>query len=63
MSSLHMQFDGDKIRNHVLYATPLIALEKSNKEEAAVDTVFCPPSICVPDPKNIIFFPWACENI
>jgi len=32
----------------------------------AVDTIFCPPSICMLDPeksKNIIFPPWVCENI
>ena len=57
MSSLHTQFGGDKIRNHVLYLTPLIALEKSDKEGAAVDTIFCPLSICVSDPKKIIFSP------
>ena len=31
-----------------------------------VDTVFFPPSICVPDPKNpknIIFSPWVCKSI
>ena len=31
-----------------------------------VDIVFCPPSICVPDPKkskNIIFSPWGYEDI
>jgi len=38
----------------------------SDKEGAAIDTVFCPPSICVPDhkkSKNIIFSPWGRENI
>ena len=50
------------MRNHVLYLTPLIALEISDKEGAVVDTIFCPPSICMPDPensKNIIFSPWG----
>ena len=54
------------MRNHVLYTTPLIALEISDKEGAAVDTVFCLPSICVPNPKkpkNIIFSPLGHENI
>ena len=66
MNSLCTQFRGDKMRNHVLYLTPLIALEISNKERAAISTVFCPPSICVPNPekpKNIIFSPWGHENI
>ena len=52
VSSLHTQFGGDKIRNHILYPTPLIALEMSDKEGVVVDIVFCSPSICVPDPKN-----------
>ena len=66
MNSLYMQFRGNKIQNHVLYPTPLIALEVSNKEGVAVDTVFCLPSICVPDlqkPENIIFSQWGHENI
>ena len=32
----------------------------------SVDIVFCPPSICMPDPEklqNIIFSPWGRENI
>ena len=41
MSTLHTQFKGDKIRNHVLYPTPLIALEMSDKVGAVVDTIFC----------------------
>ena len=60
------KFGGNKIRNHVLYLTPLIALKISKKEGAAVDTVFCPTSICVLDPeksKNIIFSPWGHKNI
>ena len=31
-----------------------------------VDTIFCPPSICVPNPeksKNIILSPWGSKNI
>ena len=31
-----------------------------------IDTVFYPPSVCVPNPeqsKNVIFFPRGCENI
>ena len=66
MSSLHMQFGSDKIRNHVLYPTPFIALKMSDKVGAAVDTLFCPPLICVLDlekSKNIIFSPWGRENI
>ena len=62
MSSLYMQFGGDKIWNHVLYLTPLIALEMSYKEGAVINTVFCPPMIWVPDlekSKNIIFSPRA----
>ena len=58
MSNLHTQFGGDKIWNHILYPTPLIALEMSDKEGATTDTVFCPPSICIPNLdkyKNIIF--------
>ena len=61
-----MQFEGEKIQKYVLYPTPLIALEMSNKEWVTVDTVFCPLSICVPDPeksKNIIFSPWDRKNI
>ena len=59
ISSLHTQFGGNKIRNHVLYPTPLIALEISNKEGAPVGTVFFPPSICMPNPgkpKKYHFF-------
>jgi len=40
------------MRNYVLYLTPLIAIKMSDKEEVVVDTVFCLPSICVPDPEN-----------
>ena len=60
------KFGGNKIQNHILYPTSLIALEMSYKEGATVDIVFHLPSICVPDlekSKNIIFFPWGCENI
>ena len=60
------KFGGNKIRNHILYLTPLIALKISKKEGAAVDTVFCPTSICVLDlekSKNIIFSPWGHKNI
>ena len=66
MNSLCMQFKGDKIQNHVLYLIPLIALEVLDKEGVVVDTVFSPPSICVPNPKkskNIIFLPRSHENI
>ena len=66
MSSLYMQFGGDKIRNHVLYLAPLIALKMSDKEGAIIDTVFCLPSIYMPNPKkpkNVIFSPWGRENI
>ena len=66
MNSLCTQFWGDKMRNHVLYPTTLIALEISDKEGAAIDTVFCLPLICEPSlekPKNIIFSPWGHENI
>ena len=66
VSSLHTLFRGDKIQNHVLYSTHLIALEMLDKERAAVDTVFCPLSIYVLDPeksKDIIFSLWGHENI
>ena len=67
MSSLHTQFGGDKIWNHILYPTSLIALEmSSDKEGATVDTVFYLPLIYVPDPKkskNVIFSPWGHKNI
>ena len=56
--SFRTQFWGNKIQNHILYPTPLIALEISDKG-ATVDIVFCPPSIYVLDlenSKNIIFF-------
>ena len=43
------KFKGNKIRNHILYLTPL---KISDKEEVAIDTVFCLPSICVSDPKK-----------
>ena len=59
-------FWGNKMQNHVLYPTPLIALEMLDKEGAVVDTAFCPPLICVPDlenSKNIIISPWAHKNI
>ena len=59
-------FGGDKIWNHVLYLTPLVALKMSDKEGATVNTVFCSPLICVPNPeksKNVIFSPWGCEDI
>ena len=54
------------MRNYAFHPTPLIALEISDKEGAAVDTIFCPLLICMPDPeksKNIIFSPWGHENI
>jgi len=38
--------------NHVLYPTPLIAIEMLDKEGVVVDTIFCPPSICMLDPKT-----------
>ena len=43
MNSLCTQFRGNKKSNHVVYPTPLIALEVSNKEGVAVDTIFFPP--------------------
>ena len=52
--------------NYVLYPTPLIAIGMSNKEGAAVDTIFSLPMVCLLDPensKNIIFSPWGHENI
>jgi len=61
-----MQFWGNKIQNHILYPTPLIALEMLDKEGAVVDTVFCMLSICIPNPensKNIIFSPKGYGNI
>ena len=63
VSSLHAQFGGDKIRNHILYLTPLIAIKMPDKEGVVIDTVF---SICVPDlkkSKNISFSPWGRKNI
>ena len=66
MSSLHTQFGGDKIWNHFLYLTPLIALEMSDKEGVAIDIVFCSPSICVLDPekfKKSNFISMGHENI
>ena len=66
MNSICTQFRGNKIWNHVLYPTPLIALKISDKEGETVDTVFCPPLICMLNlekSKNIIFSPWGCENI
>ena len=53
MNSFYTQFRGDKIWNHVFYPTPLVALEVSNKEGAAIDTVFFPPSVCMPNPWKI----------
>ena len=52
------QFWGNEMRNHVLYPTPLIALETSNKEKAVVDTVFCPPQFACWTPKilKILYF-------
>ena len=41
----------NKIRNHVLHPTPFTALKMLDKEGAAVDTVFCSPTICVPSHK------------
>ena len=52
--------------NYVLYPTPLIAIEMSDKEAAIVDTVFYLPSICMLNPKNaknVNFLPWGCGNI
>ena len=66
VSSLHTQFGGKKIRNHVIYPTPLIALEMSDKEGAVVITIFCLSSICVLNLekyKIIIFSAWGHENI
>ena len=54
------------MRNYVLYPTPLIAIEISDKEGAVVVTVFYLLSICVLNPKNsknVNFLPWSCENI
>ena len=59
------QFLGNKMQNYVLYPTPLIAIKILDKEGAVVDTVFCPPSICLPDPKNsknINFSSWGCGH-
>ena len=64
--SLYTQFWGNKMRNHVLYLTPLIALEMWDKERATIDTIFCLPSICVLDPensKNINYSPRGCGKI
>ena len=49
----HMQFWGNKMRNHILYPTPPLTIEMSNKERAAIDIVFFSPSICMLDPKNL----------
>ena len=38
------------MRSYVIYPIPLITIEMSNKDRTAVDTVFCPPSVYVPDP-------------
>ena len=38
----------------------------SDKKGATIDTVFCPPSIYMPDPKKtkiVIFSPWGREKI
>jgi len=48
------------MQNYILYPTPFFVIEMLNKEGATIDTVFCPPSICVPNPenpKNIKFLP------
>ena len=52
MNGLCTQFRGHKMRNHILYLTPLIAAEISDKEGAAVDIVFCPPLIYASNPKK-----------
>ena len=44
----------------------LKGLKDLTSMNVCVDTVFCPPSICVSNPKiskNIILFPWGHENI
>ena len=58
--SFRTQFWGNKMQNCVIYSIPLIALEISNKEGAAVDIVFYLPLICMPNlenSKNITFSP------
>ena len=42
MNSFSTQFRGNKIWNHLLYPTPPIAFEVSDKEGETVDNVFCP---------------------
>jgi len=39
------------MQNHVVYPTSLIVIEILDKEWVVVDTIFCLPTICVPDPK------------
>ena len=52
--------------NYVIYPTPFIAIEMLDKEGVAIDTIFCPPLICVLDfenSKNINFSLKGCGNI
>ena len=52
---------------HHFYMTHVHILRRRNSISCTfVDIVFCPPSICKPDPeksRNIIFSPWGHENI
>ena len=64
--NFRMQFWGNKMWNHVLYPTLLIALKILVKEGAVVDTIFCLSLICVLNPensKNTIFSLWCHGNI
>ena len=47
--SFRTQFRGNKMRNYVIYPTPLVTIEMSNKDRTAIDTAFCPPLIYVLD--------------
>ena len=63
--NFHTQFWGNKMRNHILYLTPLITLKMSDKEGAVVNNVFCSSLICVPNlkiPKILSFLHGAMET-
>lgn len=40
------------MRNYIIYPTPLIVIEMLEKEGVDVDSIFCPPLICMSNPKN-----------
>ena len=63
--SFRTQFWGNKMWNHILYRIPLPTIKMSDKEKAAVNTVFCLPQILL-DPKNLKNInpsPKGCVNI